>query len=324
MLTIPLEIQQVMGLQTAHAEVRAVEASRAFPGRFELNPDARQMSATPVEGRLTLHVKPLARVKVGDPLFSVASPDLVAQAHQIAVIERRLAVYREAKTPNAALESELAVLQAAREAALAGADETNGVVIVRATVEGLVEDLIAAQGAWVERGASVVQLVQPHNLRFVAQVAAEDVATLADGIPATVGAEKGILRLGVGDASGLVPVYVTFDRTVASFAGARGVLECVVAGAHQPQLAVPTEAIVTIGLQPTVFVQDHHHPVHFIAVPVVLKQKGGGWTAVEGLPSEHCEVVCAGAYELKLALATGGEKSAGHFHADGVFHEGEH
>jgi hypothetical protein len=29
-------------------------------------------------------------------------------------------------------------------------------------------------------------------------------------------------------------------------------------------------------------------------------------------------------YELKLAVQTGETKSAGHFHADGTFHEGEH
>ncbi len=323
-LTVSHAVQEVMGLQVVKSEMRVVDATVAFPGRFELLPEARQVVASPVEGRLAVQVKSLAQIQKGELLFTVASPELVAQAYQIQVLERRLAVYHEAQTPNAALASELAVLRATRDAALAGATETNGVVSVCAPTEALVEDLLAQDGAWVSRGTSVIQLVQPRRLRFAAQVAAEDVAKLKEGQSATVNGQKGVVRIGVGDASGLVPVYVVFGQDIAAFAGARGVAECVTATPHDSQPAVPTEAIVRIGLQPTVFVRDAHDTTKFLAVPVTPLQQGGGWTAVKGLPAVGCEVVRKGAYELKLGLAAGGEKPAGHFHADGVFHEGEH
>jgi hypothetical protein len=134
-----------------------------------------------------------------------------------------------------------------------------------------------------------------------------------------------------------VPIYVLFDGDVHALAGARAHAECVTDETETPHIAVPSRCIVTIGLQPTVFVKDPHNAERFIATPVVPGVSGGGWTAVDGL-SPHaknphtrdmfphrCEIVCEGAYELKLALpSTGESKPAGHFHADGTFHTGEH
>jgi hypothetical protein len=87
---------------------------------------------------------------------------------------------------------------------------------------------------------------------------------------------------------------------------------------------VPTASLVAIGLQPTVFVQDPHDETRFIAVPVVPGDAANGWKAVDGLPPGRIRIVRDGAYELKMALAEGASKPAGHFHADGTFHEGEH
>ena len=49
-------------------------------------------------------------------------------ADEIALLEKRLAVYRDLKTPNAALENELAVKKASRQALLAGTEEADGAV----------------------------------------------------------------------------------------------------------------------------------------------------------------------------------------------------
>ena len=163
------------------------------------------------------------------------------------------------------------------------------------------------------------------HLRFKALVAASDALHLRDGMSATVGADSGRIRIGAGDETGLVPVYVMFDGDVKALAGERGRAECVTDGTVDAHISVPTRCIVRAGLQPVVFVRDRHAPERFIAVPVTPGAEGGGWTAVEGLPAHDCDVVLDGAYELKLALpAAGGSKPAGHFHADGTFHEGEH
>ena len=324
-LTIPLAVQKVMGLKTVRAEMRRVASTISFSGRYELNPDARQKIATPVSGRLTLHVKALTHVKKGQSIFSVSSPELVARAREIDALEKRLAVYREIKTPNAALENELAVKRAEREALLAGADEKDGTVTVRAAEDGMIESLLAQNGAWLETGAAAVQTVQMHDLRFKALAAASDALRLKDSMPAKVGENAGRIQLGVGDDSGLVPVYVLFDSEVSAIAGERGHAECVTNETESPHAAIPSKCIVSVGLQPTVFMKDPHDAERFIAIPVIPGASGGGWTAVEGLSPHKSEIVCEGAYELKLALpSAGAKKESGHFHADGTFHTGEH
>ena len=324
-LTIPLAVQKVMGLKTVRAEMRRVASTISFSGRYELNPDARQKIATPVSGRLTLHVKALTHVKKGQSIFSVSSPELVARAREIDALEKRLAVYREIKTPNAALENELAVKRAEREALLAGADEKDGTVTVRAAEDGMIESLLAQNGAWLETGAAAVQTVQMHDLRFKALAAASDALRLKDSMPAKVGENAGRIQLGVGDDSGLVPVYVLFDSEVSAIAGERGHAECVTDETESPHAAIPSKCIVSVGLQPTVFMKDPHDAERFIAIPVIPGASSGGWTAVEGLSPHKSEIVCEGAYELKLALPSAdAKKESGHFHADGTFHTGEH
>ena len=324
-LTIPLAVQKVMGLKTVRTEMRRVASTISFSGRYELNPDARQKIATPVSGRLTLHVKALTHVKKGQSIFSVSSPELVARAREIDALEKRLAVYREIKTPNAALENELAVKRAEREALLAGADEKDGTVTVRAAEDGMIESLLAQNGAWLETGAAAVQTVQMHDLRFKALAAASDALRLKDSMPAKVGENAGRIQLGVGDDSGLVPVYVLFDSEVSAIAGERGHAECLTDETESPHAAIPSKCIVSVGLQPTVFMKDPHDAERFIAIPVIPGASGGGWTAVEGLSPHKSEIVCEGAYELKLALpSAGAKKESGHFHADGTFHTGEH
>ena len=322
-VSIAKAVQDVMGLKTVHAEKRRVASTVVFAGRYELSPDARKVVATPVAGRLTLLVRPLAEVKKGDALFTVSSPDLVARSHDIEALEKRVNVYREIKTPNAALESELAVKRAERAAMLAGAEEKDGIITVRAAAGGMVESLIAQDGAWLETGAAALQTVRTHDLRFKALAASSDALKLRNGMPAKVGEHHGHVRIGVGDDTGIVPIYVLFDKDVHALAGARSHAECVTDETEEPHIAVPSRCIVSIGLQPTVFIKDVHNPERFIAVSVTPGITGNGWTAVEGL-THHCEVVSDGAYELKLALQEeGGKKSAGHFHADGTFHEGD-
>ena len=336
-VSVTKAVQQVMGLRTVHAENRRVASTVSFAGRYELIPDARKVVSSPVAGRLSLLVKTLDNVQKGEPLFTVTSPELVARSREISALEKRLKVYREIKTPNAALENELAVKCAEREAMLAGAEEKDGVVTVRAATEGMVESLIAQDGAWLETGAAAIQTVRAHHLRFKALVAASDALHLKDGMSAKVGAHPGRIRIGVGDDTGLVPVYVLFAGDVKALAGERSDAECVTDETEKPHLAVPSKCIVSIGLQPTVFVRDPHNAERFIATPVVPVVSGGAWTAVEGLSPyakkphtrdlfpHRCEIVCEGAYELKLALASDGAgREPGHFHADGTFHTGEH
>ena len=320
-------VQKALGLKTIRVERRRLQGLRVFTGRYELAPEARSAVISPVAGRLRLVVKPLDKVEKGQVLFRVESPDLLARSREIELLARRLDVYRGLKSANATLENELAVKKAAHAALVAGHEEKDGVVTVRATTAGTVEALAIPDGSGLETGTEVLRLVRPDALRLKAMVAASDADRLAAGLACEVDGVEGELRLGLGDDSGLVPVYAIFPNgTSKGRVGARARLACVTeASAHESRV-VPTSAIVRIGLQPTVFVRDEHDADRFLAMPVTPGVSNGGWTAVEGLPDDDdLEVVSEGAYELKLGLAASGspESSAGHFHADGTFHEGK-
>lgn len=318
-------VQKALGLKVAKVEKRRLAGLIVLTGRYELAPEARRSVVTPVAGRLALKVRPFDKVKTGDILFTVAAPDLVAQADEIALLEKRLGVYREINTPNAALENELAVKKATRAALLSGAEEVEGVVVVRSPTDGVIETLPATDGGWLELGAEVVRLVKPDALRLKALVSAPEVEKLSDGLLCRAEGVAGELRIGFDVEAGLIPVYAVFPKeTPRGRVGARGSFTCETDDRAEESTCVPRSAIVRIGLKPTVFVRDEDDEDRFLAIEVTPGETAGGWTAVVGLPDDDdLEVVSEGAYELKLALTNESSKSVGHFHADGTFHEGE-
>lgn len=319
-------VRAALGLRLARPERRRLAGLSVFTGRYELAPEARRAIVTPVAGRLRLSVKSFDKVAKGDLLFSVSAPDLVASADELRLLEKRLAVYRELGAPNAALENEFAVKAAARLALLSGAEETNGVVNVRAPSDGVIEALPATDGAWVEVGAEVVRLVTPDALRLKALVSPAEIGRLSDGLSCRTDKQEGELRIGLEAEGGLIPVYAVFpQKVVSSRVGARGSFVCEADRSAEESWCVPRGAIVRVGLKSVVFLRDEHDPDRFLAHEVRPGVSAGGLTAVEGLDvDDDTEVVVEGAYELKLALPQeGAAKPAGHFHADGTFHEGE-
>ena len=317
---------RAMGLKTVRAEKRRMQSTVSLWGRVELAPDARMSVASSVGGRVQLKVHPLQVVKAGDVLFTVDAPDVRAKTKEVELLERRLKVYRDLNRASAELETQLALRKAEREALLAGAEETNGVVTVRATETGRVDALPVLDGAWVTSGTAVVELVRPERLRVKSLVAAAESARLKDGLEVRSGDAVGVLQLGLGDAEGLTPVYAVFEKgRLSARPGERRRVVCVTDESETPVVVVPAACVVRVGLEPTVFVRDEHAGDRFAAVKVTLGRTNGGWTEVVGLPDDDdLEIVKEGAYELKIALsAQAGAPAAGHFHADGTFHEGD-
>ena len=324
-VVVPESAQRIIGLKTVAATPRQLHAMRRLIGRYEPLPEARQTIASPITGRLTLLVHSLDRVAKGDALCTIASPELTARAAEIALLQKRLTIYRDLQTPNAALETELAVKQAEYKALLLDAEEKEGAVVLRASCAGQVDAFDVESGAWVEAGAPVLRLIQPQALRFKALIPATEAQALQDRLHVHVEDAHGELRLGIGSENGLTPVYIYFETAPKSArAGAKADVICTMESHETPLLSVPSSAIITVNLQPSVFMRDPHDATRFICVPVTPGLSAAGWTAVEGLPSHATEVVTDGAYELKLALPGNAQKPAGHFHADGVYHEGEH
>ena len=315
---------RAMGLRTVRPEKRRMCSTVALLGRLELAPDARMSAATPVAGRVSIKVRSLESVTAGTVLFTVEAPELRAKTKEIALLEQRLKVYRDLNRVPAERESKLALKRAEREAMLAGAEEHDGVVSVRATVSGRVESLPVSDGSWVSSGTTVVELQRSDRVRFAALVASSDAGRLRDGMKAACGGRVGTLQVGFGDADGLTPIYAVFNTELPFRPGERLQVDCVTDESETPVVAVPSACIVRVGLDPTVFVRDEHDEDRFLAVKVEPGRTNGGWTEVKGLPDDDdLEIVKEGAYELKIALAAqSGSAPAGHFHADGTFHEG--
>ena len=328
-VSVPQRVQRAMGLKTVHAEMRRITSTVSFPGRYELNPDAHKVVSSPVSGRINMRVRALSNVKKGQILFTVASPDVVSRSKEIEVLEKRLSVYKEIETANAVLENELAVKRAERESLLAGAEEKDGVVVIRATEDTMVNSIIVKDGAWMEIGSAALETVRMRDLRFKALVTSSDALRLRDGMSAEVGANQGVVKIGIGDDSGLVPIYILFDAEINAIAGERAQAECVTDETEESQLAVPSKCIVKAGVQPVIFARDEKDKDKFVALGVTPGVSGGGWTVIDDISAHgnvySIEIVSDGAYELKLAQPSNDEsRQSGHFHADGSFHAGEH
>jgi acetyl/propionyl-CoA carboxylase alpha subunit len=317
-----------MNLSIVHPEKRRLRSTVSLLGRMELSSEARKDAPSPIPGVLSVKVRELDMVAEGDVLFTVNSPSIKSLSQEIAVLESRLLVYRKLKITNAEIESALKVKTSEKAALIDGAEESNGVVTVRAPASGMIEKINSTGGSWVETGATVISLVNPQALRFRALAASSEAAKLNNGMKAFVDGVEAEIRLGVGDETGMTPVYAVFcGRTAPGRSGMRAKAECVLNENETPVTAVPDDCIMKIGAEPVVFIRDHHKPNRFTAVKIGTGMSNGGWTEVHGLPEDgHIEIVNAGAYGLKLALAakSAESKPVGHYHADGVFHEGEH
>lgn len=324
-VSVPLSVQKVMGLKTVKCEKRSVASTFSFPGRYELRPEAMKSVSTPVKGRVTFFTRELDNVRKGDILFTITSPDLVARSHEISALEKRLKVYQEINSPNAALKNEIDVKKSERKALLDGAEEKDGVVTIRSSSDATVRRVLARDGDYLDLGAPAVETVNPKLLHFKALVPASEALQLKNVKSAKVDGIRGDLRIGIGDESGLVPAYVVFPGEIDAIAAQGAIAECALDNGLSEVIAVPSKCIVSIGLKPTLFVRDAADPERFTAVHITPGTTRNGWTGVEGLSCCDAEIVSDGVYELKLSLSENGKRGgAGHFHADGTFHQGEH
>ncbi len=210
------------------------------------------------------------------------------------------------------------------------------VVEVRAAAPGVVEALAVTSGAWVEANSEVLSTVRPAMVRFRARGLQSDLPRLGDGMPARVvppsGGALGPAEVLEGTlAVGLVadPDERTVDllmtpRTAASWArpGVSGFLEVDAGGSGGETLAIPLAAVIRDGLTAVIFRRDPRDADTVIRLEADLGVNDGRWVAVKSGLREGDEVVLDGVYQLMLA-SSGSAQRAGHFHADGTFHEGE-
>lgn len=290
-------------------------------------------------------------------LITLQSDKIEAEANlsraeaNLATLEKRLVKLAEIGTKNSSLENEAAFLKAeipvlkaaaarARglwEIATLGGKFTNNVLIIYSGFGGRIQSLDLTEGAWGEQGASALTLVVPQALEFKSIAFGNDSFSGKKArLALTVGNEMrhydGALRISaqIDEATQARTIYFVPETTDAAiYPGQIARLE-VFTPATEAEAAfvpVPSSAVIKVGVDDIVFVCSPNNANLFFARKVETLPARRGMTPVKGVRVGET-VVSRGGYELKYVLPADGnaprQKTAGHFHADGKFHEGEH
>lgn len=241
-------------------------------------------------------------------------------------------------------EAEIASLEVAAERsrallkqAVANASYADGTLTVSANDEGIIQSLGLSEGAWGERGQSALTLIKYAPLEFKGAAYGNDDFTNASAELAVRIGEKterftGTLRAAaqIDEDTQARAVYFTPENLPGKkiYPGQVARLDVfkrdAVAGNF---VLVPNSAVIKVGVDDVVFVCDPENPCKFTARKVKTLPSRRGMTPVSDIHAGET-VVSKGGYELKYILPADGNapkrKTAGHFHADGKFHEGEH
>lgn len=347
--------RHILALQTEPVPAAGLNLVHSVYGTLTMPQNSLTAYALPSAGRVTLHVKTAQAVQKGDLLYTVASPqvtDAVAErdraaaaaercTEEIATMEQRVARLQNIGSRNSELEEQLHFKQAelrqlkqeadsaaARLSMLClGAElvQRDGVPMldVHAAADGTVRNVGFSQGSWGEQGTAVVTMADSPALEVVARLHAASLPEI--GTVRSPLSQEGTWRL--DDQVDAATQTRTLYFTPASLPqGARVGQLCrldIYSGAAEDGhvVSIPDSAIVKVGLDDIVFVEVAEGT--YAAVKVHAGESRCGMTPVEGLVPGQ-KMVVKGGHELRNLLpAEGAAKKAGHFHADGAFHEGE-
>lgn len=336
-------------------------AEKTLHGQMVIPPHAVTTYALPAAGRVTFSVKSAQQVRKGDLLYTLASPDVVemegnaAQARaaldraeaELNTLKERRAQLEKIGTRNNELntsiqfkEAEIHSLRAALAASInklnlvtdSGALKNN-LLYVYAAADGSVQSVNMTQGSWGEQGAPALIMTNKGELEFATTIYGADPVHYAKAQLALTSGKNtevlnGTLRVAdqVDPATQSRALYFVPDRMPeGTHAGQLGRLDLYSRDAAADGfIPVPNSAVVKVGVNDVVFIKAGDDT--FVMKKVETLPARQGKTPVKGLTPGQT-IVTKGGYELKYILPTGdagSKKAAGHFHADGQFHEGEH
>ena len=232
------------------------------------------------------------------------------------------------------LERELEVTRTKLNILVMGAEikPENGLptLVVRANNDGIVRNVGITQGSWGGQGTAVVTMSNLAAMEIEGTLYGNDVPDFST-IRATrlAGRENEVL-----EGTWRMAEQVDEEKQTRAFyftpaalpADARPGQLCRVDfytdGGEKGYVNIPDSAIVKVGIDDVVFLEVKEGT--FAKVKVQAGTSRRGMTPVKGLvPGQR--LVVKGGYELRYLLPADGsqQKKAGHFHADGKFHEGE-
>jgi membrane fusion protein, heavy metal efflux system len=210
----------------------------------------------------------------------------------------------------------------------AGARGTGGgrVFQIRAPADGTLTAINVASGQGVEEGQTLFTVIDLNRVWLVAKVFEADVPKVEnaqsawftiDGYeqPFTVDASNGkLVTVGrvIDPQSRTVPVIFEVDNAAGKLRIGNFTKTVIATGAPRKALAIPDSAIVEDGGQSVAFVMVEGES--FERRPLRLGIRANRWAEVlEGVKAGE-RVVAKGAYEVKLASASGAVPAHGHVH----------
>lgn len=335
--------------------------SHTLYGHLIAPPHAQETYSLPCAGRINLLVKSAQQVKKGDVLYTLTSPayadqlaeeqktlaDLTRCNQELEALRSRVIRLQQAGARNSELEGQLSFklaesAQLTRDLEIARVrlrslamdaelQEVEGlpVLVVRAHADGVVHNVGITQSSWGEQGAAVITMSAPAAMEVVGTLYASDLPRIAAvRVTLPLGRESislaGSWRLAdqVDATTQTRALYFTPDSLPAEArAGQLCRIDIYDAPAEPGIVSIPDSALVKVGTDDVVFLEVGEG--RYAMVKVHAGDSRRGMTPVAGLHPGQ-KIVVKGGYELKYSLPSQGEtKKAGHFHADGKFHEGE-
>ncbi len=353
--------RHILNMQVETVPATSLALTHSLYGYLTVPEHATETYALPCAGRISLRVKSAQQVHKGDTLYTVEAPAISGQitelqkieanidrcTEEIAAVESRVARLHGVGTRNSDLEEQLKFKKAelgqlTREEKTAQArlrmlamgaelEQKDGIytLVVKAEKDGTVRNVGISQGSWGEQGAAVITMTNVDAMEIVATLYGSDMPRVAEIraiIP--VGREnvalKGTWRLAeqVDAAKQTRSIYFTPESLPAgALAGKLCRLDLYDSQAEEGTVSIPDTAVVKVGVDDVVFVEVGEGK--YAMVKVRAGESRRGMTPVSGLTPGQ-KIVVKGGYELKYILpGEGQKKKAGHFHADGKFHEGE-
>lgn len=336
-------------------------AEKTLHGQMVIPPHAVTTYALPAAGRVTFNIKSAQQVRKGGTTVHAGlsgycgdgrerrpgAGRLDRAAAELNTLKERRSQLEKIGTRNSELNTSIQFKEAEIHSLRATLDASNNklklvtdsgalknnLLYVYAAADGSVQSVNMTQGSWGEQRAPALVMTNKGELEFATTIYGADPVNYAKAqLALTSGKNTEVLNGALRVADQVDPA--TQSRSLYF------VPDHMPEGTHAGQLArldlyshdaatdgfipVPNSAVVKVGVNDVVFIKAADDT--FVMKKVETLPARQGKTPVKGLTPGQT-IVTKGGYELKYILPTGdagSKKAAGHFHADGQFHEGEH
>lgn len=331
---------QTAGIRLGRAERRALSGGAHLPGEVRFDPMSTAHVSPLVAGRFeSVEVQLGQRVERGQLLAIMASADASSARSGLAQAQARLAAAQAALERQRQLvsqgiaarrglveaEAEVRTLQAEMagmrgQLGVLGTGRGSAMRLV-APIAGVVIQVHATPGEAASAEQEAFTIADPEAVSVYGEVPELAISTIREGLDVIFRphaypelALPGTIRYvapAIEDETRSLPIRVVLAETDARLrSGMYGGIELV--GDESRPIAVPVEAVVTIGGQSNVFVPGDE-PGAFVPRPVELGRRAGAFYEIRSGLRDGARIVIAGAFTLKSQLQSG-ELSEGHAH----------